>query len=87
MISDTSYDPGRVNGHRLTRDRVEALLRELAPLPLVRRRRIPGLEPARADVILAGAIVCLVAMERLGFPALRVSEGGLREGLLLDLLG
>jgi len=86
-LSLTSYDPGRVNGHRLTRDRVEALLRELASLPLVRRRRIPGLEPARADVIVAGALVCLVAMETLGFPTIVVSDGGLREGILLDLLG
>ena len=86
-LSLTSYDPGRVNGHRLTRDRVEALLRELASLPLVRRRRIPGLEPARADVIVAGALVCLGAMETLGFPTIVVSDGGLREGILLDLLG
>jgi exopolyphosphatase/guanosine-5'-triphosphate,3'-diphosphate pyrophosphatase len=86
-LSLTSYDPGRVNGHRLTRDRVEALLRELASLPLDRRRRIPGLEPARADVIVAGALVCLVAMETLGFPTIVVSDGGLREGILLDLLG
>lgn len=86
-LSLTSYDPGRVNGHRLSRDRVEALLRELASLPLARRRTVPGLEPARADVIVAGALVCVVVMESLGFPSILVSDGGLREGILLDLLG
>jgi len=86
-LSLTAYDPGRVNGHRLSRDRVEALLRELAALPLARRRAVPGLEPARADVIVAGALVCSVAMETLGFPSIVVSDGGLREGILLDLLG
>lgn len=80
------YDPERVNGHRLTRDRVAALCRELASLPLVRRRWVPGLEPARADVIVAGAVVCLGAMEDLDLPELTVSDGGLREGILLDLL-
>ncbi len=80
------YDPQQVNGHRLTRDRVAALCGELASLPLVRRRRIRGLEPARADVIVAGAMVCLGAMEGLGLPELTVSDGGLREGILLDLL-
>lgn len=80
------YDPQRVNGHRLPRARVEALGRELASLPLAQRRRIPGLEPARADVIVAGALVCLEAMDGLGLPELTVSDGGLREGILLDLL-
>jgi exopolyphosphatase/guanosine-5'-triphosphate,3'-diphosphate pyrophosphatase len=86
-LSLMSYDAGRVNGHRLSRDRVEALLREVASLPLARRRTIPGLEPGRADVIVAGAVTCLTAMETLGFPAVVVSDGGLREGVLLDLLG
>lgn len=81
------YDPERVNGHRLTRQRIEALARHLTALPLVRRRRIPGLEPGRADVIVAGTLVCLGAMDGLGFPAITVSDGGLREGILLDLLG
>ncbi len=81
-----SYDPNRVTGHRLARDRIEALGWELASLPLVQRRRIPGLEPGRADVIVAGALVCLGAMDGLGLPELMVSDGGLREGILLDLL-
>lgn len=86
-LSLTVYDPGRVNGHRLTRDRVEALLRELAGLPLAHRRQVPGLESGRADVIVAGAIVCLAALECFGISALEVSDGGLREGVLLDVLG
>jgi exopolyphosphatase/guanosine-5'-triphosphate,3'-diphosphate pyrophosphatase len=80
------YDPDRVNGHLLSRARISSLLEELASLPLARRQAVPGLEPGRADIILAGAIVCLSAMEYFGFGELRVSEGGLREGILLDLL-
>ena len=80
------YDPGRVNGYRLTRDRVAELLRELASLPLADRRGVRGLEAARADVIVAGTAVCLAAMEALGAGCLTVSDGGLREGILLDLL-
>jgi exopolyphosphatase/guanosine-5'-triphosphate,3'-diphosphate pyrophosphatase len=77
------YDPERVTGYRLSRGRVEALCRELAGRPLAERRAIRGLEPARADVIVAGALVCLGAMDGLGFPELTVSDGGLREGILL----
>jgi len=80
------YDPVRVTGHRLTRVRVAQLLNKLASLPLGDRRQVPGLEPARADVIVAGGVVCLAAMDTLGFSALTVSDGGLREGILLDLL-
>ncbi len=80
------YDPERVNRHRLSRGRVEVLSRDLASLPLTRRRQVPGLEPERADVIVAGALVCLGALDSLEFPDLMVSDGGLREGVLIDLL-
>jgi exopolyphosphatase / guanosine-5'-triphosphate,3'-diphosphate pyrophosphatase len=80
------YDPARVTGHRLTRDRVEHLVADLASLPLSRRREVRGLEPARADIIVAGALICLSALRTLDFPGLVVSDGGLREGILLDLL-
>ena len=80
------YDPVRVTGHRLTRVRVAQLLDRLASLPVADRRRVPGLEPARADIIVAGVVICLAAMDSLGFSALTVSDGGLREGILLDLL-
>jgi exopolyphosphatase/guanosine-5'-triphosphate,3'-diphosphate pyrophosphatase len=80
------YDPARVTGHRLGRGRVAQLLRRLAALPLADRRRVPGLEPARADVIVAGGVICLAVMDALGLSELTVSDGGLREGILLDLL-
>jgi exopolyphosphatase/guanosine-5'-triphosphate,3'-diphosphate pyrophosphatase len=81
-----SYDPERVNGHVLSLPRAASLLKDLAALPLARRRAVPGLEPGRADIILAGATVCTAAMECFGFRDLRVSEGGLREGIVLHLV-
>jgi exopolyphosphatase/guanosine-5'-triphosphate,3'-diphosphate pyrophosphatase len=80
------YDPVRVTGHRLTRVRVAQLLDRLASLPVADRRRVPALEPARADIIVAGVVICLAAMDALGFSELTVSDGGLREGILLDAL-
>ncbi len=80
------YDPSRINGHRLSRARVAQLLERLAHLPLALRRDMRGLEPARADVILAGAVICLAAMETLGYQEIIVSDGGLREGILLDVI-
>jgi exopolyphosphatase/guanosine-5'-triphosphate,3'-diphosphate pyrophosphatase len=82
-----AYDPDRINGHRLSRERIAELCERLAALSLARRRQLRGLEPARADVIVAGALVSLAAVDALGFPEMIVSDGGLREGILLDLLG
>jgi exopolyphosphatase/guanosine-5'-triphosphate,3'-diphosphate pyrophosphatase len=80
------YDPARVNGYRLTRERVAAMVQDLAARPLEVRRRLPGLEPGRADVIVAGSLICQIVMEIWEFTELIVSDGGLREGILLDLM-
>ena len=50
------------------------------------RRKIPGLPPARADVILAGGAILYVAMEELNCPSVLVSCHGLRYGLLYKRL-
>ena len=81
-----TYDRQKVQGHRLGLARVMELLDRLAALPLRERRGIPGLEPGRADIILAGAAILAVSMERLGYHELQVSDDGLREGILIDLL-
>lgn len=80
------YDRRKVNGHRLSFPRVRELFHRLAGLQLDERRRVPGLEAGRADIIVAGAAVVCESLEGLGYPFLRVSDGGLREGLLLDFL-
>jgi len=51
------------------------------------RAALPGMEPKRADVILAGAIVVAEAMRATGFDALTVSDRGVRWGLLYDRVG
>jgi exopolyphosphatase/guanosine-5'-triphosphate,3'-diphosphate pyrophosphatase len=84
-LSLERYDPARVNGHRLGHGSIDSMLQRLATLPLAARRHVPGLEPARADIIVAGAAICLETMAWLGFRAITVSDGGLREGILVDL--
>jgi len=81
-----AYDADRVHGHRLTRAAVEALLARLGALTLEERSRLPCLEPGRADVLIPGIAICLAAMERLGFHSLIVSDHGLREGILCEIL-
>jgi len=81
-----TYDAIRVHGHRLTRPAVERLRRRLGALALAERAALPCLEPGRADLIVPGSAICLAAFDRLGFEALVVSDRGLREGILYEIL-
>ncbi len=80
------YDGARVTGHRLSRDRLHELLNYLCSLPLAERRQLVGLEPARADVIISGTVLMQEITTLFDFDHLTVSDGGLREGLLLHHL-
>jgi len=81
-----SYDAARVHGHRLTRATVERLLARLGALGVDERARLPCLEPGRADVIIPGIAICLATMTCLRRDTLVVSDRGLREGILCELL-
>jgi exopolyphosphatase/guanosine-5'-triphosphate,3'-diphosphate pyrophosphatase len=77
------YDPDRIHGHELTREAVERQLERLAALPLGERRRVPGLEPDRAPVIVAGAVIVREVLARYGLDALEVSEHDILHGAAL----
>lgn len=81
-----SYDAGHVHGSRLSRERIEGLMLELAALPLAERKRIPGLDPKRADVIVAGACIAAEVMRFASLEELVVSDRGVRWGLVQELL-
>ena len=81
-----AYDAERVHGSSLGRAQVEGLVERLAALPLAARARLPGMEPKRADVIVAGAVVVAEAMRLTGFEPLTVSDRGVRWGLVYELL-
>ncbi len=64
---------------------VRKMAKQLRSLPLEERRRVPGLNPARADIVVAGAAILDALMDELGIAQITaVAECGLREGLLLD---
>jgi exopolyphosphatase/guanosine-5'-triphosphate,3'-diphosphate pyrophosphatase len=81
-----AYDAERVHGSSLARAQVDGLVERLAALPLADRARLPGMEPKRADVIVAGAVVVAEAMALAGFEALTVSDRGVRWGLAWEAL-
>jgi exopolyphosphatase/guanosine-5'-triphosphate,3'-diphosphate pyrophosphatase len=70
-----------VQGFEIRREMLDALIERLAALPARERSTIKGIKYARADLILAGAIVVQGVLETGGFDAIEVTEAGLREGV------
>ena len=69
-----------LHGYRFTREALENVTTRLLAVNLKKRRRIPGLNPDRADILPAGALVYRWLMRRSGLPHLVVSGHGVREG-------
>jgi exopolyphosphatase/guanosine-5'-triphosphate,3'-diphosphate pyrophosphatase len=80
------YDPAKVHHFRLTRAAVEDVFRTLATESLEDRRHNPGLEPARADVIVGGLCVLVGVMRFFDFPECLVSERDILDGLAMSVL-
>jgi exopolyphosphatase / guanosine-5'-triphosphate,3'-diphosphate pyrophosphatase len=75
-----------VQGMVIQRDALEALVQRLAALPAAERASIPGIKPARSDLILAGAVVVQGVLQAGGFDTLETTEAGLREGVFFERL-
>jgi exopolyphosphatase/guanosine-5'-triphosphate,3'-diphosphate pyrophosphatase len=82
-----TYDPDVVQGSVLDRAEIDRQIELYRTRDVEARRAIVGLQPKRADVILAGACVVRTVMEKLGQEALTVSDRGLRHGLLVERFG
>jgi len=87
MLGLAPYDPEVVQGTVLTRAAVDRQIELYRSYDVEQRREIVGLQPKRADVILAGACVVRTVMDKLGMNALTVSDRGLRHGVLLERFG
>jgi exopolyphosphatase/guanosine-5'-triphosphate,3'-diphosphate pyrophosphatase len=80
------YDPEAVEGLSLSRETVSRWIADLSQLSVEDRRRLPGLEPGRADVIVAGLVVLEGVLTRLSAERFRVSGRGVRYGVAFRLL-
>lgn len=80
------YDPDITHHFVLSHGDVRQLSRRLNSLTYDQRKRTKGLEPGRADVIVAGAEILLAIMETFDAAELLVSEKDILDGLVLQLL-
>src|SRR5215510_376013 len=87
MLGLATYDANAVQGATLSRAEVERQIELYCSRSTEARRHIVGLQPKRADVILAGACIVRTIMDKLQKDSLAVSDRGLRHGLLVDRFG
>jgi exopolyphosphatase/guanosine-5'-triphosphate,3'-diphosphate pyrophosphatase len=78
------YDPDVVQGTVLDRAEIDRQIELFRSRSAAERRTITGLQPARAEVILAGACIVRTVLDKLGSDSLTVSDRGLRYGVLAE---
>jgi exopolyphosphatase / guanosine-5'-triphosphate,3'-diphosphate pyrophosphatase len=81
-----SYDPTQVHGFALTRQALATQMTRLYGSTQSEREAMAGLDPRRADVILAGALILQGILTESAAPAVLVSDRGIRWGLLYEQL-
>lgn len=79
------YDAGKVQGEKMTREEIADIYNLLCRIPLSVRRRLPGLQPERADIIVKGAMIVLLLMDLLGKEEMTVSENDILNGVIWEL--
>jgi exopolyphosphatase / guanosine-5'-triphosphate,3'-diphosphate pyrophosphatase len=75
-----------LRNRRIPAKQIHAMRKDLVTLDLEKRLRVPGLEPRRADLAVAGAILLDEVLKRLGAQELTLCDLSLREGLVLDYI-
>jgi exopolyphosphatase/guanosine-5'-triphosphate,3'-diphosphate pyrophosphatase len=78
--------PTSLRNYELTLADIQATTKRLCGLTLEQRRRVPGINPERADIIIGGAAILQTVMETVEAGSIRISDRGLREGIIVDRL-
>jgi exopolyphosphatase/guanosine-5'-triphosphate,3'-diphosphate pyrophosphatase len=87
IAASEGRSPGAtLRNRRITAKQLRRTRKDLSALDLEQRLRVPGLEPRRADLAVAGAILIDEIMRRLGAADITLSDLSLREGLILDYI-
>lgn len=80
------YDPGRINNCVLTAEKVESLRVRISAMTIEERSKIPFLKNGREDLIIPGFAIVQSTMRRAHAQSMIVSDYGLREGLMAEIL-
>jgi len=78
--------PSELRNLHVSAKQIRRLRKQVASLDLEQRLAIPGLDPRRADLVVAGAVLLDTVLRRLGADELTLCDLALREGLVLDYI-
>ncbi len=81
------YDPARVQGATIASEEIDRQIELYRSRDAEDRRTIVGLQPKRAEVMLAGACIVRTVLNKLSQDKLTVSDRGLRHGVLSERFG
>ncbi|NER29000.1 MAG: Ppx/GppA family phosphatase, partial [Symploca sp. SIO1C4] len=76
--------PNPLTGYQMSRQDLKEMLNHLASLNCTQRSQLPGMSERRSEIIVAGALILLEAMNLLGVESIIVAERALREGIIVD---
>lgn len=82
----TEYDPGKINNCELTAEKIESLRVRISAMTIEERSKIPFLKDGREDLIIPGFAIVQSTMRRARTESMIVSDYGLREGLMAEIL-
>ncbi len=77
-----TYVPARVHGYRLPLSALATQRARLVTMPLAARTALPGLDPGRAAILPAGAVILECLAEAVGVDTIMVSDHGVRHAVL-----
>lgn len=91
VLADDAYSSESASeyesfSHTVRLDQIDWLNRKLMGMKLRERRRVPGIEKARADIIVAGGLLLQCILSELGATELTSCDWSLREGVILNYL-
>ncbi len=81
------YDGDRIHNYILSKEEIEKVFQRLAKLNLDERKEVKGLEPKRADIIIAGILILKAILDVTRSNSIRVSDRGILYGLALSAVG
>ena len=82
--AELGHAPGEIRNLRVTASRCTGCASRSLSLGLQQRLKLPGLEPERTDIVVAGAVLLDTILRRLGADDITLCDLALREGLILD---